>query len=49
MLFFSEQAFSPLHPEQPQLHFTFEEFFKDLTIINPAKKTITIVIIISTI
>ena len=47
MLLFSEQAFSDLHPEQPELHFPFEEFFKDLTIINPAKKTITKVIIIS--
>jgi hypothetical protein len=47
MLFFSEQAFSALHPEQPQLHFPFEEFFKDLTIINPAKRTIIKVIIIS--
>ena len=47
MLLFSEQDFSALHPEQPELHFPFEEFFKDLIIKNPAKKTIIKVIIIS--
>jgi hypothetical protein len=43
----SEQIFSDLQPLHPQLHFPFEEFLKDLKIINPAKEIIIIVINIS--